>query len=414
MYASVLTKTGMAQLLGSQITGASLKWSKMGVGDGDGAPVGVDANRTSLVHECYRANINHLFRDPDDATQIVAELVMLPEEGGYTIREVGVYDENEQLVVYGSLPEITKPVLAEGSGVTLTVRCRAAVSEAANVELIVDPAAVIATRAYVDGELDAHSGAADAHPPASGVRPGFMSSADKSKLDGIAANAEVNQNSFTRVKVGGTIVEADQKSDTLELAAGSNIILTPDAVNDKITIGLPPTLGVDVTGSAAKLQTKRKINNVDFDGTANITITAAANGGTSASCSGNAASATKLQTARTINGVDFDGTQNITIPVQEYAAMSKTTAGYIKFKHSGIIFQWVRSAQFNDNGTATVTFPIAFPAACAICVGGTAERITVAASQIAVTAWTKTNCTAKSGAGGGGQMRSATIIAIGY
>lgn len=38
-----------------------------------------------------------------------------------------------------------------------------------------------------------------------------------------------------------------------------------------------------------------------------------ANGGTSASCSGNAATATKLQTARTINGISFDGTTNITI-----------------------------------------------------------------------------------------------------
>jgi hypothetical protein len=40
---------------------------------------------------------------------------------------------------------------------------------------------------------------------------------------------------------------------------------------------------------------------------------APANGGTSAACSGNAATATKLATARTIGGVSFDGSANITV-----------------------------------------------------------------------------------------------------
>ena len=66
-------------------------------------------------------------------------------------------------------------------------------------------------------------------------------------------------------------------------------------------------------GSATKLQTSRRINGVLFNGTGDITITAAANGGTSAACSGNAASATKLQTPRRINGELFDGTGDITI-----------------------------------------------------------------------------------------------------
>lgn len=65
-------------------------------------------------------------------------------------------------------------------------------------------------------------------------------------------------------------------------------------------------------GTATKLATARTINGVSFDGPANITITAAANGGTSAACSGNAATATTLATARTINGTAFNGSANIT------------------------------------------------------------------------------------------------------
>lgn len=65
---------------------------------------------------------------------------------------------------------------------------------------------------------------------------GLMSAADKSKLNGIAGGAEVNQNAFSNVVVGSITIAADSKTDTLTLTAGSNITLTPNATNDSITI----------------------------------------------------------------------------------------------------------------------------------------------------------------------------------
>ena len=65
---------------------------------------------------------------------------------------------------------------------------------------------------------------------------GLLSASDKSKLDGIAAQAEVNQNAFSKVKIGNSTIQADSKTDTIELIAGSNITITPDETNNKITI----------------------------------------------------------------------------------------------------------------------------------------------------------------------------------
>ena len=70
---------------------------------------------------------------------------------------------------------------------------------------------------------------------------GLLSSGDKKKLDGIASGAEVNQNAFSNIKIGNTTIAADGKTDTVELAAGNNITLTPDATNDKITIAATDT-----------------------------------------------------------------------------------------------------------------------------------------------------------------------------
>lgn len=60
-------------------------------------------------------------------------------------------------------------------------------------------------------------------------------------LGSTANGAEVNQNAFSNVKVGSTTVAADSKTDTLELVAGSNVTLTPDATNDKVTIAAADT-----------------------------------------------------------------------------------------------------------------------------------------------------------------------------
>lgn len=76
------------------------------------------------------------------------------------------------------------------------------------------------------------------HTTATQSSNGYMSNADKKKLDGIASGAEVNQNAFANVKVGSTTIQSDAKQDTLELAAGTNISLVGDANNDKVTIGV--------------------------------------------------------------------------------------------------------------------------------------------------------------------------------
>lgn len=66
-------------------------------------------------------------------------------------------------------------------------------------------------------------------------------------------NGEENQNAFTVIKVGDTDIVADSKTDTLELAAGENITLTPDAASDKVTIEAnhpPVTMGSNTTSTA--------------------------------------------------------------------------------------------------------------------------------------------------------------------
>ncbi len=63
----------------------------------------------------------------------------------------------------------------------------------------------------------------------------------------------VNQNAFSNVKVGSTTIAADSATDTLNLAAGDNITLTPDSANDKVTIAAKDTTYDAATTSVSGL-----------------------------------------------------------------------------------------------------------------------------------------------------------------
>lgn len=104
------------------------------------------------------------------------------------------------------------------------------------------------------------------HNNASTSTAGFMSAADKTKLDGVATGAEVNQNAFGNVAVGTSTLQADNKRDTLYIAAGSNVSIAADETNDKITIGLTGIVPVANGGTG-----KSDLDNVNVGGAGALT-----------------------------------------------------------------------------------------------------------------------------------------------
>ncbi len=63
-----------------------------------------------------------------------------------------------------------------------------------------------------------------------------MTKDERDKLGAIASGAEVNQNAIANIKVGETTISAGAKQDTLEIAAGTGVTVTPDSQTKKITI----------------------------------------------------------------------------------------------------------------------------------------------------------------------------------
>ncbi|EBD5722044.1 phage tail protein [Salmonella enterica subsp. enterica serovar Mbandaka] len=149
-FYTLLTDIGAAKLASATALGIPLKITHMAVGDGGGVLPTPSAQQTALVAEKRRAALNMLYIDPQNSSQIIAEQVIPETEGGWWIREVGLFDETGALIAVGNCPESYKPQLTEGSGRTQTVRMVLITSSTDNITLKIDPAVVLATRKYVD------------------------------------------------------------------------------------------------------------------------------------------------------------------------------------------------------------------------------------------------------------------------
>lgn len=155
-FGTLLTTTGKAKVAAALAGGAPLSITEMALGDGGGAAVVPVENRAALIGEVDRGPINTLTVDPLNPNFLIAERIVAPEVGGWTIREVGLFDAAGDLIAYGNFPESYKPILAEGSGKELAVLVQFEVANTAAVTLQIDPSVVLATRAYVDAQWLAH------------------------------------------------------------------------------------------------------------------------------------------------------------------------------------------------------------------------------------------------------------------
>ncbi|WP_034911902.1 phage tail protein [Erwinia sp. 9145] len=163
-YYAILTSQGAAKLANATALGTRLNLTQMAVGDANGSVSMPDAGQTTLINQKRIAPINQLSIDPNNTNQIIAEQIIPESEGGFWIREIGLFDDAGVLVAVANCPESYKPQLQEGSGRTQTIRMVLIVSSTAAVTLKIDPAVVLATRQYVDDRDAAHLAAANPHP----------------------------------------------------------------------------------------------------------------------------------------------------------------------------------------------------------------------------------------------------------
>ena len=152
-FFAILTAVGEAKQVKADAGLMTWKLTHMAVGDANDTYPIPDRLQKSLIKERRRAPLNSLGPDPLNPAILVAEQIIPADEGGFWIRELGLFDSDGDLVAVANCAPSFKPKLSQGSGRTQTLRMNFIVKSSTNVVLLIDPAVVTATRKYVDDSV---------------------------------------------------------------------------------------------------------------------------------------------------------------------------------------------------------------------------------------------------------------------
>ncbi|MEH8026555.1 phage tail protein [Gallibacterium anatis] len=145
-YYSVLTNYGTQVIASAIASKQPLQITQMAVGDGNGRATTPSQRLTALVREVHRANVSAISVDPRNNKQIIFELTIPENVGGFWIREMGIFDNQNRLVAYANCPDSFKPQLESGSGKVQVVRMILLVSSSDAITLKVDDSVIFVTR----------------------------------------------------------------------------------------------------------------------------------------------------------------------------------------------------------------------------------------------------------------------------
>ncbi|HFU5649499.1 TPA: phage tail protein [Escherichia coli] len=277
-YYAILTNQGAARLANATMLGSKLNLTQMAVGDANGVLPTPDPAQTKLINQKRIAPLNLLSVDPNNQSQIIAEQIIPENEGGFWIREIGLYDDEGVLIAVANCPETYKPQLQEGSGRTQTIRMILVVTNTEAITLKIDPSVVLATRKYVDDKISEHE-QSRRHPDASLTVKGFtqLSSAINSESETLAATPKAVKAAYDLANEKYTAQNATTtQKGIVQLSSATNstsetLAATPKAVkavmdetNKKAPLNSPALTGTPTTPTAPQGTNNTQIASTAF------------------------------------------------------------------------------------------------------------------------------------------------------
>ena len=173
-YITVVTDKGAERITAALLPdGEKLKITHFAVGDGNGSIPTPTTSQTALVHEVYRGEVSNIHADGDSTTRIIVEGIIPASQGGFWVREIGLYDDQGVLIAVCSAPERYKPTPDEGATSVLNCQVHVVVSNTSAIQLkVLDnaflPDATTATRGLtiLSNETDSDDETKSATPKA--------------------------------------------------------------------------------------------------------------------------------------------------------------------------------------------------------------------------------------------------------
>lgn len=138
-YGTKITALGEAAIAGNILAGTKLDVVEIAAGDGGGGYYEPTADQTALVNEVWRGEIAAYTQNPLNPRMVDIKGVIPSSAGGFTIRELGVFDRAGTLIGVCNTPDMEKARPESGAGGKLDVVMHLIVTDANALNIVVKP-----------------------------------------------------------------------------------------------------------------------------------------------------------------------------------------------------------------------------------------------------------------------------------
>lgn len=145
-YYSIVTNVGTQKIAEAINNDSKVNIVEFAVGDGGGAYYKPTPIQKGLKNEMWRGSISACYINENSENVLVIESVIPSNVGGYTIREMAVFDEEGNMIAICNTPDTQKVDISDGVIHELDLSLEIAVTNTESIQLVIDPNVINATK----------------------------------------------------------------------------------------------------------------------------------------------------------------------------------------------------------------------------------------------------------------------------
>lgn len=138
-YKTIVTDIGKAKIANAVLNGTKVNIITAAVGDGGGSYYVPSAEMTELKNEKWRGTVATAKINTASKNMIDIKIILKGDVGGFTIREIGILDEDDELIALCNTPDVEKVVIEDGIAATLTLVMHVVFTDVDTLEFKIDP-----------------------------------------------------------------------------------------------------------------------------------------------------------------------------------------------------------------------------------------------------------------------------------
>lgn len=251
-FYTILTKVGQAKIANATALGTKVNFTTLKAGDSNGSYYNPTETQQNLVHTVWQGNINSIRVDAENPSWLIIEVVIPPNAGGFTIREVGIFDDEGYMLAVGKYPETYKPQAADGSTKDITIRTILEVSNSASVTLKIDPTTTLATQKDIQelrnqiNNINVPVKSVNAKTGDIVLKASDIKTDDGSTLEEVKEDFNEHKADYDKFKENSTNIIITEENIPVEQRKKGAVyfVVTDQAPTENNTIKVSPTIGI--------------------------------------------------------------------------------------------------------------------------------------------------------------------------